>query len=93
MFWVKPQVCTNYTLNYEETITIFIRFGTDEKSVVAFWTESFTKLNGWNKDNNVLYLLDILAKSSLTRNDCHSYFMHHFADIYKVRLYQLQLHR
>jgi hypothetical protein len=57
-----------------------------EKNILRLWLESLTRQENWHKDHNVLYLLDVLAKFSMTNEDCRFYFASFFYHIYKVCL-------
>lgn len=57
----------------------------DDKNIVALWTLILTNISGWNKDENILYLLNVLGMCSMTRKECESYLANYFSDMYKVR--------
>jgi len=52
-----------------------------------FWLLTLTKFENWNKDHNILYLLDVLAKFSLSEKtgECSLYYFQHLRILYKVR--------
>ena len=67
-----------------ENILIFSRLGTEHRKLVRLWTEVLTGCEGWNKDNNYLYLLDILARFSFQHEDCRTFFYEFFIEFFRV---------
>ncbi|CAG7722933.1 unnamed protein product [Allacma fusca] len=59
------------------------RLETEERKIVRMWTELLTGCENWNKDYNILYLLDILARFSFYHEECRTYFYGFFIDLYK----------
>lgn len=47
---------------------------------------SFVSIPNWNKDNAVLYLLDVIIRASFVHQDAMQIIYENFTDLYQVSL-------